>query len=162
ASTAGLLGRLGRDVDFFKAHAVAGEQFDQPLVDALDVGQGKITASDPGLVRYDEQFEAGVLQSLQRFRRARKERDLDRIARVILLLDDGSIPVQEHGTLHKTPEFKLQAPRKFQIPSPNDILPGCVVVRKNRASFEAWRFDLLWCLELGVWSFTFGCFTFRV
>jgi hypothetical protein len=72
---------------------------------------------------------------------------------------------QTPNTKHQTPNTKHQTPEKLQTPNPklqrnpksqssNEDLPSRLSVGQDRARFEAWKLDLLWCLELGVWCFT--------
>ena len=74
----------------------------QARVHAVHVFHGIVAAADAGLIRHNKQFEARVLQAVQRLRRAGKKHDPLRIAQVFLLLDDGAVAVQKNGATHKT------------------------------------------------------------
>lgn len=96
-----LAGRFGRDVNFLKAHAVAGKNIGDVPVDALDVGQREITATDAGLIGDDEQFESRDLKAFQCGRRAGKYGDVLNFVEVVFFRDQGAVAIQENSAIHE-------------------------------------------------------------
>jgi len=70
------------------------------LMDALHVRKREVTAPDAGLVRDDEQLEAGVTQPLQAGRRGRKNFHVFRPAQIIFFHDERAIAVEKNGPVH--------------------------------------------------------------
>jgi hypothetical protein len=54
----------------------------------------------------------------------------------------------------KGPNTKIQAPEKHQAPSFNGCLLKVSQRRCARVGFGSWNLELLWSLDLGVWSFS--------
>src|SRR6266511_2882485 len=65
----------------------------------------------------------------------------------------------ERETKHQTPEKSRNRNTKNQAPNTKEIPSSKLQTAARASSLElgAWSLELLWCLELGIWSFFFAC-----
>jgi hypothetical protein len=81
-------------------HAFRGQQLGQPCVAAFHVLRREISSSHPGLVADHGQLAAQVLESEQPLGRAGQQLHLVRIGEVVLILDQGSVAVEQDQSAH--------------------------------------------------------------
>ena len=70
------------------------------LVNAMHILEGKLAASDTGLVGDHAEFEPGILQCLQGGTDTGINDNLLGTMQIILVLDERAIPIQKHRAIH--------------------------------------------------------------
>src|SRR5439155_15245584 len=110
ASSAGLLRRLGSEINFLETNALLCKFASEMLVHLMDILERKIRAPHSRLVRNDEKHEASFAQSPQRRSRARKNDNLFRPMEIILVRNQGAVAIQKNSALHS---FLLRVWRSY-------------------------------------------------
>ncbi len=97
ATAAGLIGCFGGDIEAVEGDILGGEFGFDVAMDAVNIGEGEVAATDAGLVGDDEEEEAGVLEGTEGGGGAGDEFDFLRGVKVMTFCDEGAVAVEEDG-----------------------------------------------------------------
>ena len=108
------IGSFGGEENFLEANARAAKLMEQMLVDIFHIGQREVATPDAGLIGHDKQLKASVLQTLQSSGSARENDNLIGLSKVMPVLDDRPVAVQENSLVHiqALGELLTNRPRK--------------------------------------------------